>query len=249
MTSNTLGENLRSEEEAREYWRANSGKPYIIEINSQGKTLYYYGTYGHFYQVDHPMLLDVEKRFNEWLETSKEPRIVLVEGGTRKPPTARTEAMQQGEAVFTSWLAESRGLEHLSPEVPESRQRELLLAQGFSEDEIQYYFFAICVNQYWDMNTKEPFEEYIMRYLDSDFSLTHMYELHKQYWGRDFSIDPEFGIIEADSPIREIVDAAGVIRDVGIVEEIQDYWDEGYSMFIVFGGSHAVIQEPILQKL
>lgn len=250
---------LRSEAEARTYWQNNPGKPYIIEVSRDKQCLYYYGIYQHTYSADHPMMEDIEQSFLNWLNKTQAPRIVLEEGGKRTPPVQKEEAQANGEAVFTAWLAEQQNIEHGSPEPSEALQRQLLLEQGFTRDQIQYYFFALSVNQYWDMKTDQPFTDYINTYLESDrstsgwldydFSLEHMYAIHKQIWGSDFGIDPEFGIIEADSPIREIVDAAGKLRDQHIVQVISGYWAKGYSVFVVYGGSHAVIQEPAIKSL
>jgi hypothetical protein len=39
------------------------------------------------------------------------------------------------------------------------------------------------------------------------------------------------------------------LRDNYILDEIDKYWKKGLSIFIIYGSSHAVMQEPVLRSL
>lgn len=58
-------------------------------------------------------------------------------------------------------------------------------------------------------------------------------------------VDPS----QNNSVYNEISRAEDVIRDSTIVKNILDYWERGYSVFIVYGSAHAVNQERALKEL
>jgi hypothetical protein len=39
------------------------------------------------------------------------------------------------------------------------------------------------------------------------------------------------------------------LRDNYILDEIEKYWKKGLSIFIIYGHSHAVMQEPVLRSM
>lgn len=58
-------------------------------------------------------------------------------------------------------------------------------------------------------------------------------------------VDPS----QNNSVFNEISREADVIRDSTIVENILKLWNEGKSIFIVYGSAHAVNQERVLREL
>ena len=53
----------------------------------------------------------------------------------------------------------------------------------------------------------------------------------------------------AEGLVRRVLGDDTRMRDVQVVEEIAQRWRDGQSLFVVFGASHAVIQEPALRAL
>ena len=80
-----------------------------------------------------------------------------------------------------------------------------------------------------------------------------MKELYKKILDKNFDekespndlINPN----KTETPINKIARAQSDLRDVNITTEIVRYWNEGKSIFAVFGLGHLIIQEPALRKL
>ena len=116
------------------------------------------------------------------------------------------------------------------------------------------------------MNKNSGFESYINSCLkqdeidsgweDYDFSFEHMKKVQKTLFGTDFDInDSDFFKRVVDPTKTETVinkvsrfEDEG-FRDLHIVGEIEKYWNQGKSIFVIYGATHAVIQEPVLQTL
>jgi hypothetical protein len=255
-------QNLIDNDKATNYWLNDKNKeyPYIYEIINDRQKLYYFGVPRHTYSVGEPLFKLIKVSLEKFSESINSEIIVMVEGGNMKVPDNEADAMKGGESTYTMFLANKNKFKIISPEPSEYVQRDMLLDLGYTKDEIQYYFFAITVNQFWDMGKKPTeFEEYINKFLESDrktskwdfynFSLDNMMQLHKNLWNKELDISKEFGIVERSSPIYPIIKDATKLRDIYIVKTIYDYWNEGKSIFIVYGGSHAIIQEEVLRNL
>ncbi len=51
------------------------------------------------------------------------------------------------------------------------------------------------------------------------------------------------------SVINDVARSCGRLREIEILKEIERFWTEGKNIFIVYGQTHAVIQEPVLKTL
>ncbi|MEN9605018.1 MAG: hypothetical protein RJB39_703 [Candidatus Parcubacteria bacterium] len=90
---------------------------------------------------------------------------------------------------------------------------------------------------------------------DFDFSLEAMKKVHTEFFGIPFDqndgrffynlIDPT----QSKTIFNKISRITSEIRDRYIVKEIEKYVHQGYSVFVQYGASHAVMQEPLLREI
>ena len=241
--------------------------PYYYKISEAHHFLYYFGA-NHSCDPDNEQYPLIKKFWHDFLnDTRKENCLVLVEGGKRPLAQSEKEAIQAGsEGRFITHLAHQEDIPTDSPEPsPEVVYKEL--ARGFSKDEIMYYQFAGVVYQWHRRQDKKPFEQYIQSYLerfeketewnDFDFSLDYMKDIHQKIFNTTFNKDDVGFFKKIVNPsldkdltnINKVAKTTSEIRDEYILRQIETLWHEGKNLFIVYGGSHAVMQEPALRKL
>jgi hypothetical protein len=115
------------------------------------------------------------------------------------------------------------------------------------------------------MNNEYGRDEYIIQFLkklqdetgwnEFDFSMQHLKDIHTNIFNTAFDeTDQNFfqSIVtptNTNSVINRISRDMDVVRDTAIVQGILDEWNKGKSVFVVYGASHAVIQEKALKTL
>jgi hypothetical protein len=240
--------------------------PYTYIISNDTQYLYYFGS-RHSYDPKDPEFIELKSFFNEFSEKTKDRnRIVLVEGGNW--PIIEDEErsiIECSEMGFVAHLAAKLNIERISPEPPD----KLLfseLSKQYSRDEVAYHYFARSCWQWERMIEKKSFEAYINSVLeaykytsgwsDYDFSLVHMKEVHKTLFGKEFDMSDKFFFRDIIDPTKDhtVVNKISRFEDEGfrdghIVNEIEKYWKKGKSIFVIYGSSHAEIQEPALRTL
>ena len=240
--------------------------PYTFSIQSGSNFLYYFGE-RHSYDPAHEEWI-IEKTFWQSFlkDTEGHKRIVLVEGGKRKTEATEEQSIVNGGGMgFITYLASQQGIDTVCPEPDRAYERKELL-KHFSREESQYYYFARVVGQ-WNrrQEPKPDFEEYMNEFLEEDkkdtgwnnfdFSIEMMKRIHTALFHTEFDKnDLEFfhticNPSRTDTVINKVARASSDIRDKHIVQEIKKYLDEGYSVYVQFGGTHAVMQEPLLKEL
>jgi len=249
-----------------EYKKNKHPTPYWFSVQFGTRFLYYFGE-EHSYDPSNIQWIEEKKIWLEFIKRSKlSKRIVFVEGGRRPVEQTQTDSiLNHGGMGFITFLAHKEKISTFSPE-PDSRWSRQLLQKQFSRKHIQYYYFARTVHQ-WSrkQNPKPRFEEYINEYLMQDkyeskwngfdFSLENMKKIHKDIFGEDFNhSNTEFFAaivtpVDLTTVINKVARANSKIRNEYIVQEIQKYIIEGYSIFVQYGCSHAVIQEPLIRSL
>lgn len=240
--------------------------PYTYHFSSGDQHLYFFGS-SHTYNPDDEQILKLEVFWGEFeTVTKKLKRKVLVEGGKREVLSSKKEAIETGgEIQYTALLAAQNGIYVESPEPPASYWYRTL-ASKFSKDAVAYYDFVRVCYQWNQKDVRPPFESYIGNFIESNiknsgwddynFSLDHMKKIHSELFGTTFKEDDKQFFYDIINPttsfsvINEVsrADDEG-IRDVYILSEIERYWNEGDSLFIIYGQQHAVILEGALRKL
>lgn len=248
-----------------EYVMLHIQPPYIYKIQKGNNWLYYFGAYHTFEPLDDQFEL-MKRTWDEFIKlTSKTPRIALSEGGVREAMADETTAIKKyGDAGLLSFLAKRDVVEIQCPEV--SRKEEISgLEREFTRDEIEYYYFARMVAQWNRFNPRPDFEEYLTKFLkideqelgwqDYDFSLDNMKSVHKKLFKEEFDENNKDFFLSITNPtiektvINKFVKAEGVAKDAYIVKNTLGHIKSGKSVFIVYGFTHAVVQEPAIRAL
>lgn len=235
--------------------------PYFFKISKTNQMLFFIG-FQHSYDPLDAQFVHLEKYWNDFLNlTSKHNCLVLNEGGKRRSESNKQLAIQSGgESSYITYLAEAAGVAFESPE-PDPKNEAQLLLKKFAQSDIANYYFARTVNQWQRLNPRPNASEYLQRFLnaykkelywtDFNFSLEHLSAIHTQVHDHKFDSSTCIKCIKSDSnPIENPVSAeSSAIRDEHITEQILNYWDQGQSIFAVFGSGHAITIEPALFKL
>lgn len=165
---------------------------------------------------------------------------------------------------YAAYLAVKKNIVWISPE-PSKEYLYREFTKHFSQEEILYFYFASIVVQYARKVKKPEFnthlEQKTLRYRektkiqDLDFSLDSMKKIHKGIFSTQFDITDQKFFKDAVNPTKEgsvinkIVRLESEIRDSYVLDEIEKNWNEGKSIFVVFGGTHAEQQEPAIRSL
>ncbi len=251
-----------------EYNLINHQIPYSFFITKANQYLYYFGA-NHSYDpkdIQYEMIRVFWKGFLE--KTGNKNCLVLVEGGKREVHDSEEEAIHQGsEADFITLLASKENMDTFSPEPPEKSKFQELV-KHFDKKEIVFYHFARMAYQWNKIPESErpDFNTYLGNSLrqeqkdsgwdDFDFSVEHMKKLQKEMFNREFNMLDEMFYYDVINPTTHFskVNAVSRFEDEGfrdsyILKEIERFWNEGKSLFIVYGASHAVMHQPGIEKL
>jgi hypothetical protein len=247
----------------------NQKTPYIIKKRQGTQRLLFYGC-EHTNDPNHSQFQDIEYRLNSFLIEAKNP-VILVEGHFDKVPISETvernkSIIQGGEAQFVVYLAREKKIIVVSPEpgrVWEANQ----LAKEFARDVIVFYYFIRQIDWWNGFKEKVNIENEASKMLENmqetyewktvNFCLKGMQEIHQDIFNKPLDFDDVEWINSLATPMKKqqdyitniIARRDGEIRDAYVLEKIKDYWQEGRSIFVVFGSSHAVRLELELEKL
>ncbi|MEK7063576.1 MAG: hypothetical protein AAB955_02725, partial [Patescibacteria group bacterium] len=191
-----------------------------------------------------------------------------IEGGVGHRQGATTERdsiLQGGGMGLSEFNAEAAGIPVVTTEPPVTYERAEL-EKLFSREEIQYNYFVRQAYQWTQMlEPREPFDVYKRRFLhyeeersgwaDFDFSLEAMLKLHREMHGKELDLTDTDFLYDLNNPVdlktknSHVSRAESIIRDEYCADAIAGYIKKGTSVFVHFGGTHAVMQEPHLREL
>ncbi len=240
---------------------------YSFTITDQNQRLDYCG-FSHTYDEHNANFTKLKSSLTKFLsKVNRDNAVIFVEGNADQLPRDFAQTEQEaitkaGEMGFIVFLARQYNVAVFSPEPPYSFELNQLLTQ-FSKEEIAYQRFARQAAQWHRFgNKKQDFDEYFQHFFNSsreklwknfDFSLENINIIHQQLFGKPLEkenrnwfeniVDP----VRAETIIGTLSRASSIIRDLYIIKTIQDYWNAGKSIFVVYGSTHAVMQEPALK--
>lgn len=181
-----------------------------------------------------------------------------------------------GEGGFSAWLATKNNIELDSPEPSMADQIQHLLNKGFSKEHIFGHFYYRQIGQYHrqypENKDAPPLNEDIPQSMQDfvaaaqwegfDYSLKHLETIGKSIWPTNYKVDDPSKAEERDDPIpwkdrtysytvvNEIACENSKFRDRHIIGKLGEYLERGKKkIFIVYGASHAVMQEPAISTL
>lgn len=255
---------LLTDAEYEERFKVGHPTPHTFEVLGSGKSIFYFGV-RHSRNPEDPQWKLLESYWNKFLKTNLGEKVALLEGpqGFSVENLSIDEATQKfGEAGrLTMWC----NVSHIPIVRADLSMREEIveLSKLFEEKFVQYFIFVRSAGAWLRASTMGPFDVVIEKAVFStakhfpnvQLPLSFYSEIHKQIFGRDFGVVEQETLIRAaapvyhDSLINDIARASSRLRNEHIVSEIERNWNEGKSVFVLFGASHAVIQEKAIKSL
>lgn len=253
-------------------------RSYRFSVSGNGKEIYFFGT-KHLYDPSDGLFDEIQKAFDAfkpdkvYVEGVAQSRFHLYEKGLEDAQLS--DLKQRGEPAFVGKLVlEERknrpmGLE--SPEISEADESKQLVEKGFTHKEIFQYRFYALVSQYQRRHAKDDgscdkvdFELFISR-MQSGITAQAIgcseeevlsfkkeevdnVQLENKEKYR-YMVDPIPWENRPRTRINELSEASGRIRDEYIVERLAEGLKNHDRLFIVYGFTHAVVDEPALEYL
>lgn len=236
--------------------------PYIIAVIKGKQELLYFGS-EHANDTKHPQYPLLARYWAEFLTESEGlDKVALVEGGERNLKKSLKATIEfNGEAGWLTWHAHKAGIECRSPE-PDDKEHTRELVDIYGEDAVMHYYFMRDVNQWQRYGQPDGYEEYFWFVKEwqkiygfiGKVTLASLERIHRDITGKDFDKDDQELSYELGNPYESLAvtnavsAASSRLRDLHIAGELQRYWNEGKSIFAVYGHSHVVEQEPLLRQ-
>lgn len=238
--------------------------PLRFGVRGKGGQLLWFCGVAHVHDVEDPQLLVIEEDWRAFRAVAdRSTSVVLQEGNLVPLEGTRDEAVRHyGERGLVRWLAAEDGVDVISPEPSERRQIEDLLTT-FGCDEIAAWWLARHAMHLTtellpdaDLHIRR-FMEPLAQLMDVDISVEALAVTYEKVTGYDFR--SHLGDLQhfnnAVTPVtlttcfNRMERRSSVLRDCHIVGVVADLWRRKRSTFIVYGGSHAVIQRAALEAL
>jgi len=237
--------------------------PSTFEIKNNKQLLFYFGA-NHSRNPADPQYQALKEYWNKFLKaTNGKDGIVLVEGRLRKlEKDEKTAIINGSEGSFVTLLAHKAGVPIASPDISDEELMKRL--PDMNRDEILLYWFLSWLNNFQKHAEPKPdFEKSAQMWCENqkqreiwknvDISLRRLKELYKKILGKEFNKDGNPNDLvnpnKEGTSINKIARTQSDLRDLNIASEIERYWNEGKSIFVVFGRGHLIIQEPVLRAV
>lgn len=193
--------------------------------------------------------------------------IVVVEDGPHKPQKSSKNAIGYGgENGYITYLASKSciPIPIFCPE-PSIKMQIKVLNRLFTRSEIFYFYFIRSIVQ-WNKTPiiyKSKFKKHILifsqwfkrqsKWSNFDFSFRKIEYIHRRLFGSPFVNEKNF-FTPLISPwgvfvTNKIAHRLNLYRDYSILKMLNIYWKRGLNIFVVYGGSHLITQEPAIKML
>lgn len=254
---------LLPREQYAEAHKKHGQAPFTFEIDNGKQTLFYFGA-NHSRDPNNHQYPILREYWNKFLKvTESRDRIVLVEGGLRRPANNEEDAIKQdSEAGLATFFAHQA---NIPVDCPDIRDNDLvkLLPNKAKEEVLLYWFLSFADSWTRQADPKPDFEKYTTSWLETqkkrkmwegmDTSFEKMKQLYKEVVGKEFDQNDNFNNLvnpnRTDTAVNKVARDQSDLRDLNVASEIERYWNEGKSIFVTFGSGHLVIEEPALKKV
>lgn len=243
-----------------EYASISHSIPYTFELSKNNQHLFYFGA-NHScdpHNIQYPLLRSFWDKF---IETTKgENCVVLVEGCLRDGNFATPEdaaCYDGGEGGYITFFAQQA---NIPLECPDITPKDLYykLIEQFPGNYIYYKRFAQNALEFNLCKKNNPELDFTQFYLKRGASKEHlenMLEVHEMLFNAPFNPHDELFFYHITNPVEEktiinqICRQASILRDQHIVEYIEKLIKQGKHVFVVYGCTHAVMQEKALRTI
>lgn len=244
----------------QEYQKKEHALPYRFQLSTAQQSLFYFGA-NHSFDPNNEQYGSLDAYWQEFIDkTGGKNCVVLVEGSLRKlyESTTTTEAIRRGggEGGFITFRAQEKNIPIECPEPTKSLLKEKLL-ESFTQDEVDYRDFSLCVQTFHRRRCTDPhlvFETFYQRFTNVP-SLSHMKNVHMTLFNTAFDAQDEDFYYSITNPaddatiINAVCRTASMIRDQHVVTHIEALLKEKKNVFVVYGATHAVMQEYALTQI
>lgn len=231
--------------------------PYLFSLESNDQSLYYFGG-NHSVDPSNEQYIILEEYWDQFLKkTNALNCVVLVEGTLRKLAVSKDEAICHGaEGSFITFLASKTSDIVIKCPEPTYKAIDAYLNNFFTEDVITYKTYAqkaLWAIKRHTINPLSSLQESFQQEYGID--LEHMETIHKKLFKEPYDITNERFFYTITNPvstntiINKACRKASVFRDVECIRFIKSLIQEGKNIFIVYGGTHAVMQEPAIKAV
>lgn len=260
---------------AEEYAAIEHPLPYVVRVEKEHKRVVFFGS-PHTRDRHDPVLKEIEREF---LAENPDMVFIEGMGAMASAPETREKFRERsideavatvGEPGFTYKLAVDHDVPVESPEPRTKDQIQHLLDKGFSKEEVFALRFMSALYQYRLVEGK-PFKEYIAPYLENfarasgwegfDYSLEHARNIAEKIIGEEIDLTDPGRYQGAADPItrpeQEHKETAlnrasreeTLFRDQYMIGRIAAVLEDHDRLFIVYGASHAVMDERAVRGL
>jgi hypothetical protein len=255
---------LSDEEYQKRFAHNNYPTPYVYTLRAGEQVLVYFGT-RHSRDLDDVQWAKLKTCWKDFFETAKTKRIIFLEGG--KIPQSFEDSWQDairkyGESGALVSLSRGTNTEITWPDLSISEEARRLL-EKYELSLVAYYIFARSAGSWLRTGTMGTFDEIITkaavatshRISEAPSDVKSYAAIHKHIFGNPLDESQKDVLIRAsapvyhDSAVNDVARASSRLRNEHIVIETERYWKDGYSIFLLFGSAHAVIQEPSLRDM
>lgn len=255
---------LLNNEEYKKRFAEGHSTPYIFEVFGNHRSIVYFGV--RHSRDSHDSQWSILKEYwTNFLKDNAGEKVVLLEGpgGFSLDSFSEEEVIARfGEVGLLAMWARAQNVSYIFADL--SMKDEFLQLKGlFEEDLVWYFVFARSAGAWLRGESFGSFQEVIekavhataLRIPNASDSLEFYSSLHKKIFDRELSDRERDILIRAAAPIyndsvlNDIARASGRVRNEHIVLQIEKYWREEKSIFVLFGSAHAVIQEKAVKSL
>lgn len=259
-----------------EYASQHHETPYTFSLQSGDKELFYFGA-PHVRDPKDSIFSEIKEAFDkadpdvifiEGMNANIDRDIINEKGRS----TTSEEAIEgAGEAGFALKLALEKGIDWNSPEPKGSDLYEHLLEEGFSKDEIFARAVLLVLPQYNRQINKQDFKEYSRYFIEQfkdetnwegfNYSFERAIQIGESILGKPINLGDEEEASDYIDPtpwpekkekqtvLNRIGEKSSEFRDECIIKDIATALKKYKRLFVVYGASHAVMQEPALNEL
>jgi len=236
--------------------------PYCFQIKKRDQVLFYFGA-NHSHDPKNKQYPILRKYWEKFLTIAGSSKLVVVEGELHTLESDEIVAIQRGsESALITTLAHREHIRVICPDF--SKEKIVALTRKkFSEDYIQYYWFAHLIDAWHLHNPKSNFEKWMQGAMSAyskklglkRFNLARLKTLHAKIFKKPFNYHNMkfFNMVTGPNDLKTVINQvprmASDVRDVMIIRRIKKEWDAGKSLFVVYGSGHAFVQEGILKKI
>jgi hypothetical protein len=239
-----------------EYAKVRHGYPYIVELKIGKGALLYFGA-EHIYDPKNAQIARIEKLWKEF-----RPTVAYHEStGTSLSKTVEEAVSKSGESGLVRFLATRDKIPVFNLE-PNRNDEVAMMLKTFTPEQVKVFFVLRQVPQFRERKTDETIETFMTTFLrnvsyisglenappntiaELDKSALWLSPQLKDWRTADRSwSDP----VATQAYTNQIARLSSEFRDLHMVKLLIDKVKQGERVFAVVGGSHVVMQEPMLK--